>query len=275
MHRIFTYPNLPDFAKISEEMKKARLLIIGEDHVQPSLLTLQLQALESLHNVNPNLVLALEMFNTEQQHLLDDFLDDHITLDILKQKYDTSSEGFPLEHYGKLLEKAKRLQIPVKGIIIPRVYATKVVRDGLDSLDDPESVFPSSLVMKGSKKHREYFEALVRQSAPMMSTGLSLDRFFLAQIVKDSSMAYSISQILLQNPEVWVVAIMGKGHMEYGYGVPERVKKNLGKKGITIEPITISVREKKEPLHPAGITENKIADYVISYEKQEESEQDP
>ncbi len=265
---------MPDFSKITEEMKNARLLIIGEDHVQLSLLTLQLQTLENLHKANANLVLAMEMFNTEQQHLLDDFMDNHITMDILKQKYDTSSEGFPLEHYGKLLEKAKKLRVPVKGIIIPRGQAAKVVRDGLESLDGPESVFPSKLVILGHDRHKAYFEALIRQSAPMMSTGFSLDRFFLAQIVKDSSMAYNISKILLQNPEVWVIAIMGKGHMEYGYGVPERVKECLTKEGITIEPVTISVREKNEPLHPPGIEGEKIADYLIRYEKQEEQNDD-
>ncbi len=275
MHRILTYPEIPDFSEIREKMKDSRLLIIGEDHVQPSLLTLQLQAIENLHQANANLVLALEMFNTEQQHLLDDFMDDHITMDVLKQKYDTSSEGFPLEHYGKLLEKAKKLRIPVKGVIIPRVYAAKVVRDGLDSLNGPESIFPSDLVVMGHEKHKEYFEALIRQSSPMMSSGLSLDRFFLAQIVKDSSMAYNISRILLQNPEVWVIAIMGKGHMEYGYGVPERTKEYLRREGMTIEPITISVREKNESLHPPGIVEEKIADYVVLYEKHQEVETEP
>lgn len=49
-------------------------------------------------------------------------------------------------------------------------------------------------------------------------------KMFPAQIIKDASMAYKVNE-LLKNSEADTTfyLICGSGHMQYGYGVPERI----------------------------------------------------
>lgn len=52
------------------------------------------------------------------------------------------------------------------------------------------------------------------------------DRFrkiFPAQIIKDAAMANRIVQNLEEIEKKKILVLLGKGHCEYGFGVPERV----------------------------------------------------
>ncbi len=233
---------------IVSQISQQRVLLAGEDHIQPAILDMQLELIKGLYKNNPNLVIGLEMFNTEQQALLDDYLDGHISLSILEEKYSTSAEGFPIPHYGKILMLAKKLDIPIKGLIIPRTIAAKVVRSGLSVLEEEDCFLKPKEVIQGNNDYKTIFSALINSSAPMMKTGFNIDRFFLAQVVKDSAMAKSIVEVLTDNTESWVIAIMGKGHMEYGFGVTERIPIYLKKKRINIDPVTLTVRDLSEPV---------------------------
>ena len=253
---------------IVSNVSQQRILLVGEDHIQPLLLDLQLDLIKALYEKNPNLVIGLEMFNTEQQSLLDDYLDGHITLGILEEKYSMSTEGFPIPHYGKILQLAKKLDVPVKGLIIPRTIAAKIVRSGLNVLNEENCSLKPEEVIEGHEAHKKVFEAMIGGSTPMMKSGLNLERFFLAQIVKDSSMAKSLANILENNDSAWVIAIMGKGHMEYGYGVTERISKYM--KNSNVFPVTLTVRDKSEPITPVDkIAKVPPADYIVLYTKLE------
>ena len=48
--------------------------------------------------------------------------------------------------------------------------------------------------------------------------------FFRAQVIKDACMAHRVEKALKTFDRV--VVVLGLGHCEYGYGVPERVNEN-------------------------------------------------
>ena len=81
-------------------------------------------------------------------------------------------------------------------------------------------------------------------------------------------MALSIAQVLQSNSGAWVIAIMGKGHMEYGLGVTERIPQYLKNQSININPVTLTVRNKSEPKNEVDkIMKQPPADYVVLYPK--------
>jgi uncharacterized iron-regulated protein len=79
---------------------------------------------------------------------------------------------------------------------------------------------------KGSEEHYNVFESMISGRVLAVSQ-TPTDRFrkiFPAQIIKDAAMANKIVKTLNEgNKDDKILVLMGKGHCEYGFGVPERV----------------------------------------------------
>lgn len=77
----------------------------------------------------------------------------------------------------------------------------------------------------GSEEHYNYFESLItgRNINFDPSPSENFRKIFPAQIFKDCVMASVISKHI--SDDVKVVVICGRGHCDYGFGVPERVQR--------------------------------------------------
>ena len=69
------------------------------------------------------------MFNFQQQPLLDAYQADQISLDELSNKY-KGTEGFALEHYGYILEVAKKLGVKLVAGFVPKPFCSMMVNEG-------------------------------------------------------------------------------------------------------------------------------------------------
>ena len=67
-----------------------------------------------------SVTVVMEMFNFQQQPLLDAYQADQISLDELSNKY-KGTEGFALEHYGYILEVAKKLGVKLVAGFVPKL----------------------------------------------------------------------------------------------------------------------------------------------------------
>ena len=55
----------------------------------------------------------------------------------------------------------------------------------------------------------------------------SANRFFLAQVLWDETMADGIAKFIKANQDYQVVVLAGQGHVVYGYGIPSRVERRI------------------------------------------------
>ncbi len=232
---------------VSSNLDK-KIFYFGELHGKKDVLHVQMAIMRELAG-HGSLILGLEMFNMHQQILLDAYLQGQISRDELEQKYKEGPEGFPLDHYGQLLDLARDLNIPVKGLIIPRNIASLVVRNGIEALKEHQELFSlKDDYIPGTKEHEDYFVSLIKNSMPMMKAGFSYERFFQAQVVKDSSMARNIIQALKETE--WkprMLVITGSGHVDYRFGVPERVKILAEREGVQVSDVIITTRLARDP----------------------------
>ena len=72
---------------------------------------------------------VMEMFNLQQQPLLDAYQADQISLAELKNKYN-GTEGFALEHYGYILEVSKFLGAKLVAGFVPKPFCQMIVQEG-------------------------------------------------------------------------------------------------------------------------------------------------
>lgn len=162
--------------------------------------------------------------------MLTDFSNQKLDMPGLESAYARSDENFDINgHLAPLLWLAKEKGVPIIAGFPPRGWARDFLRDGegvLSKLKDdfafdrPEDTKPKHL------EHEAYFESLLSGSAPRTKIpegeARKGARILPAQLLKDAVMAWSIDQQLAKGKIV--VALAGLGHMEYGFGIPERVR---------------------------------------------------
>eukprot|EP01119_Soliformovum_irregulare_P007408 TRINITY_DN19819_c0_g1_i1.p1 TRINITY_DN19819_c0_g1~~TRINITY_DN19819_c0_g1_i1.p1 ORF type:complete len:217 (+),score=57.79 TRINITY_DN19819_c0_g1_i1:398-1048(+) len=170
----------------------------------------------------------MEMFNLLHQKLLDDHLSGAINDDEFRHEYSQSKEGFNMQHYGLFPALAKELKnTQIMGGFIPRGIAREMSQE-----DDREQVlvkhrhvFDPKDYIKGTDFHFNYFSKMMQSFNFNDPDGKKLHRFFNAQILKDSSMAWRIASLLKDlEDDSKIVVICGAAHCRYGLGVPERVR---------------------------------------------------
>jgi uncharacterized iron-regulated protein len=240
------------------------LVLFGEHHEQSSILKAQLCVLEGMasqaeqhskekQNTKQSIVLVLEMFNFQQQLLLDAFQNHEISMKELDKKYQ-GTEGFAImEHYGYLIDAARSLGIKVIGGFVPRSLGRTIIDDGKEAtlkkirdIGGPVEDF----YIDGSENHYRYFQGLI--SGDMDQFEGKYRRIFPAQILKDSFFAHTVTKIVESSEDTKVVGICGSGHIDYGFGVPERISR-------TIPVLLLTSRMKEDKIEPD------IADFIYQY----------
>lgn len=176
-----------EFGEMIKTLSKADVVLFGELHNNPICHWLQYETTAALHQLDSNMVLGAEMFETDNQDELDLYLMDSIdgkaldTLARLWPNYDTDYKG--------LVDFAKEHQLKFIACNIPRVYARQVFKQGIASLDSlPDSIkawiaplpIPYDGELPGYKAMLEMMGGHGGENLPM------------AQAIKDATMAYFI-----------------------------------------------------------------------------------
>lgn len=212
-------------------LKHSKLVLIGEQHHQPAILNLQLQTLDLLSSLHPDrTVLVVEYFDLQQSRLIGDFMEHRVDIPELASRYAESSEGFDiLGHLALLLLLAREKRIPVIPGFPPREWAREFLTDpGRESVLArlKEQYGFDREVGSSGWRHEAYFESLLSGEPPRRSVedgGVRRGaRIFPAQVLKDSVMAWKIDEQLALGK--FVVGIAGIGHLEYGFGIMERLR---------------------------------------------------
>eukprot|EP00092_Neocalanus_flemingeri_P001211 GFUD01001290.1.p1 GENE.GFUD01001290.1~~GFUD01001290.1.p1 ORF type:complete len:595 (+),score=168.40 GFUD01001290.1:46-1830(+) len=277
-------------------VENKRLIYFGEVHGHSQVVGLEILILKILveqakskdppHTVN----VFLEHFSLEHQPLIDSYLSDDIKEKELFDKYkEFGDEGHDVEKYASLLKYAKEnlTSVKINGSFVPRKFAKMLVKDGEDKAYDTvvnlgymkdEEKFP------GSEDHYNFFDSLISGRSLNSDQEVS-DRFkkiFPAQVLKDGVMASSIRRgIESSGLEDKFMVIAGSGHVDFRFGVPERLDRfNLIPRSQTC---IITVRDGAEVEFTENQEFGKVekfensypGDYVFLYdEDKEEVEED-
>ena len=176
----------------------------------------------------------MEHFNFEQQDILNDYMKDNIDEAKLIELYKQSGgEGHDIKVYENFISFAKNNAKNVRLFagFIPRKFAQRLVKEG------EEIVLPELKTLgyvnkiglsPGSENHYNFFESLISGrniQTEFEEVGERFKRIFPAQVLKDTAMATVIGNAIkdsLDNNDKFLV-IAGSGHIDYRFGVPERV----------------------------------------------------
>jgi uncharacterized iron-regulated protein len=240
---------------IIKQLQSVNVVYLGETHDSEWDHQQQLAIIQALFKHKSRLAIGLEMFQRPAQPLLDLYLTGKITLVELQAQTEFDQRwGYKWEYYTPILEFAKANRLPLIALNTPTEITRKAARQGVESLTGAELKYipPVSEIDRGNLKYRDLILASYQQHAGIVSiSSKSFDRFYMAQLLWDETMAQRVATFVQQHPGDRMVVLAGRSHIIYGYGIPARVFRRLDRSKFTQKTVLLSPEENLPPPPPS------------------------
>ncbi|MCG6891544.1 MAG: ChaN family lipoprotein [Gammaproteobacteria bacterium] len=227
--------------KLFDRLASKPIVLLGEAHDNRAHHRWQHDMLAALHSRNANLMLGLEMLPRQAQPTLDDWSQGELDeATFLEQSKWNEVWGFDPDLYLPLLYFARMNRLPVLALNIDRKLVAKVGAEGWQALDSSERMGLSDPAPASADYRRRLGELYAYKlqlrghsedivagtgdqdlQAIMQSEGFA--NFVDAQLTWDRAMAEALAAAHLRDPEALIVGIIGRGHLEYGNGIPHQL----------------------------------------------------
>jgi uncharacterized iron-regulated protein len=244
------------YEKVVQEASGADLLLFGELHNNPISHWLQLELTRDLYGTpGRDLVLGAEMFEADNQLILDEYLLGHIS----EEKFEEEArlwENYQTD-YKPLVTFARKNGIRFVATNIPRRYASTVFKEGLHALEKlsdqaKQYIVPLPLVYDTTLNC--YSQLKGEGGSPMGGHGSI--HLADAQAIKDATMAHFI--IENWTPGRLFIHYNGAYHSDYREGMNWFLLRDLPQlKIITLSTVS---QEKVETLEEGSLGK---ADFII------------
>ena len=178
------------YEKMLKVAEDADIVLFGESHDDPISHWLQLELTKDLYDLKrENLVLGAEMFESDNQIILDEYLDSLIS----QNSFETNARLWPnyKTDYKPLVEFAKTNKLKLVATNVPRRYASLVNSkgfEGLDGLSAEAKAFLPPLPVKYDAELNCYKSMMEMEGMG----GHVTPNFPKAQAIKDATMAHFI-----------------------------------------------------------------------------------
>ncbi len=253
------------------------VIMLGEHHDSAEDHRWQLHTLAALHGREPAMVIGFEMFPRSAQPVLDRWVAGELDeAAFLAASRWNEVWGFDPRLYMPLFHFARMHRIPMVALNVERALISRVARTGWAAIPEAEREGVSDPAPASDSYRRFLAAVLLSKSASHAgddddaSAGdyqwtdeqvaelygdAAFAHFVDAQLVWDRAMAEALARARSDSGASLVVGIIGRGHLQFGYGVPHQ----LGALGIDDTAVLLAV----ERASPCEEVEPGIADMVF------------
>ena len=238
-------------AQLLQAAPRLAALLLGEIHTSAADHAWQLDTLKAVATRQRRLALGLEMVPAARQAALDRFnrgQSDEATL--LREVGWQEVWGHDPELYLPLLRWARREGVPLLGLNAEPALVRRVRARGLAAIPAAEREGIGAPAPAGGAYRERLRQAWQAHSGGANGGGATgggnngkadLERFIESQLLRDRAMAEAIARARRRHPERLVVALIGRGHLERGAGVPDQLQ------ALRIAPVLVAGRPALPP----------------------------
>ncbi len=225
--------------QVFKRLERSRIVLLGETHTTLAHHRWQQYMLSALHSRKSNMMVGFEMLPRNKQSVLDAWSAGKLTeKEFLEQSDWQKVWGYDVDLYLPLLHFARLNRLPTIALNIDRELVSQVGEKGRQSLTEEQR----SDLAEPAPASDDYRNSLARLYAYKLSLGSEAEEnktsepdldevrgsdafsnFVDAQLTWDRAMAEALAAAHRRDPTALVVGIIGRGHLEYGYGIPHQL----------------------------------------------------
>lgn len=216
------------YGQVLEDLADARVIYLGERHTIERHHALQARIVRDLAGKGLPLLLGLEQMQAHHQATLDKYCRREIDFDQLAEKTQWEQQWPGYEQYRRILEDARRARVPILALNAKKETIRQVARSGgLKGLDaQTRKELPEDIWLDDPA-----YEGLLNMimQVHMAATPARLRPMVEAQMCRDATMAATLCRALSAKgrQDHKAIVLCGSGHVSYGFGIPDRVRRRL------------------------------------------------
>ncbi|MCF8005608.1 MAG: ChaN family lipoprotein, partial [Chromatiaceae bacterium] len=248
--KVLDLASLGELDGLIEQLVDKRVVFIGESHDRYEDHLNQLEIIRGLHERGKPVAIGMEFFQQPFQDKLDAYVAGDLSEEALLRETEYFERWrFDYRLYRPILRYAREHGIPLIALNLPREITEKVGDGGIASLSPAEAAMIPSEIDREVSDYRAKLQ-MVFEMHPKTDDA-SFEHFLEVQLLWDEGMAERAVRWLQANPESQLIVLAGAGHVEYGRGIPSRVKRRLD------VPMSIVMSGQQRPLDP------EMADFLL------------
>ncbi|MDQ3023016.1 MAG: ChaN family lipoprotein [bacterium] len=273
------------FGALAHALDSADVVLVGEHHEDPATHRLELDISAAMHDNHEHdyyghmLNIAMEMFERDQQDLLDDRFndcgEDNEEDEELEETFLQAARLWSnyQRDYRPITEQWRQsCSSQVVASNAPTSISRRVAKEGIEAVLASLTTEERGWIAESTTAPRDdYWQRFLTAmgggaSADAHSSGMSEDtlyRYYQAQCLKDDTMAETIAALREADPQRQVVHLSGSFHIDYGLGIVPRLKQRRPDDKI----VTVAIRPvenfEETTLQAALEAEPGVADYVV------------
>ncbi len=233
--RVLDLRNSPKLDAIIKELATARVIYVGERHDSYADHLKQLEIIQKIHAIHPDLAIGMEQFQRPFQPVLDSYVAGKLSESELLLKSEWYDRWrFDYRLYRPILSFARDNAIPVVALNVAKEITAKVSNGGMESLSREERDQIPTTIDAPDAEYRDWLQATFEQHPN--ADEQQFERFLQVQLLWDEGMAMMVADHLHRHPGRKMVVLAGSGHLMYGAGIPDRASKRLPEKRVIVLP---------------------------------------
>lgn len=215
-----------------------RCIVAAEIHDNQKTHDAQLAIIDSARRLNDgkDVMVGFEQFYRGHNGLLNRYVGGDISLEsLLKLTEWEKTWGYEAHLYIPIFEYCRQHGIPMRGLNVPQQFVWQVSATGLNGLPDPLKKFLPTDMDFSNNDHFEHFVNMIQQGHGVVDKS-KVNRYYEVQVLWEEWMSESVASYLKLNPNSRMVTLVGSGHVEGRYGIPDRVERRCNERPYTIVP---------------------------------------
>nr|HID58037.1 hypothetical protein [Desulfobacterales bacterium] len=220
------------FEELLEDLKTVQIVYVGERHANQAHHEIQLKLIQALFEIDPNLMVGMEMFDRSYQAHLDEWSSGSLDeKGFLRKVAWNKNWNFDIRLYRPIINFVRDKHIKLVALNVPHQIIRKIVKVGLEGLSSKELNQVAKEIYLSDKAHINYVRKFFKYHTGRIK---DFSLFYEAQCVWDDSMAETIVRFLGSSR---MVVLAGRGHVDHKFGIPDRVSRRLSLPYRTIIPV--------------------------------------
>jgi uncharacterized iron-regulated protein len=202
-------------------LQNIRVIYVGERHTEKMHHRIQLNIIRGLVAKGCHVKVGMEMFDQTDQDVLNRWSDGDLDwTTFLRRTHWYANWQFDDRLYQNILAYIQEKHLPLIGLNIPFHIPPKIAVGGLENLSAQDRTYLPDQIDTTNPAHRAYLKKIFRMHN--IKGRNNFEDFYAAQCAWEDGMAQAVADHLGQDV---MVVLVGNGHIERKFGIPDRAFK--------------------------------------------------